>query len=117
MPNRVIRDGILVSERVNSLSIEAELFYRRLMSVVDDFGRYSANPTLLRSSVFPLKPDLYGESRISEFIRECESANLIVVYEVAGRRYRTARFSPADARDAIQVPATCQPYTRHPSGG
>ena len=38
MPSRVIRDGILESESVNALSWEAELFFRRLMSVVDDFG-------------------------------------------------------------------------------
>ncbi len=40
MPNRVIREGILNSQRVNKLTEPAELFYRRLMSVVDDFGRF-----------------------------------------------------------------------------
>ncbi len=39
MPNRIIREGILTSEAVNSLSWEAEVFFRRLLSVVDDFGR------------------------------------------------------------------------------
>ena len=43
MPSRIIRDGILTSERINALTERAELFYRRLMSVVDDYGRFPAN--------------------------------------------------------------------------
>ena len=43
MPNRILRDTILRSERVARLSPTAELFYRRLMSVADDYGRYYAN--------------------------------------------------------------------------
>ena len=51
MPNRILRDGILMSPRVNVLSSEAELFYRRLMSVVDDYGRFSAHPTFASDAV------------------------------------------------------------------
>ena len=36
MPTRILRDGILTSERVNLLDWEAEVFYRRLLSVGDD---------------------------------------------------------------------------------
>lgn len=35
MPSRILREGILTSERVNALAPLEELFYRRLMSVVD----------------------------------------------------------------------------------
>jgi hypothetical protein len=44
MPNRELREGILTSERINALTFPAEVFYRRLMSVVDDFGRCPAHP-------------------------------------------------------------------------
>ena len=54
MPNMILREGILTSERVNSLTTEEEIFYRRLISVVDDYGRYYAKPELLRSACFPL---------------------------------------------------------------
>jgi hypothetical protein len=87
LPNRILREGILTSERINDLSPAGELFYRRLMSVVDDFGRYPANLTLLRSAVYPLKPDLYDEARISEFLEECSRGELLRVYGVSGRRY------------------------------
>jgi hypothetical protein len=54
MPTRIIREGILTSERVDKLSERAELFYRRLMSVADDYGRYFANPANLRVNCYPV---------------------------------------------------------------
>lgn len=87
MPTRMVREGILTSERVNALSTNAELFYRRLMNVVDDFGRYSANPTLLRASCYPLKLDSVKEDSISKHLAECVGARLIVLYTVEGKSY------------------------------
>ena len=40
MPNRIIREGILSSDRVDQLDPPAEVFYRRLMSKVDDHGLF-----------------------------------------------------------------------------
>lgn len=87
MPSRIIREGILTSERVNMLSERAELFYRRLMSVVDDYGRYTANLTLLRASCYPLKLDSVKEDSIKKHLAEAEGAGLIVLYTVAGKAY------------------------------
>lgn len=87
MSTRIIRDGILTSERVNALSERAELFYRRLMSVVDDYGRFSANLTLLRASCYPLKLDCIKEDSIKKHLAEAADAGLIVLYMVAGKAY------------------------------
>lgn len=87
MPSRVIRDGILTSERVNSLSERAELFYRRLMSVVDDYGRFHANPTLLRSACYPLKVDSVKEDSIKKHLAEAAGAGLIVLYTVDRKEF------------------------------
>lgn len=87
MPTRIIRDGILTSERVNALSERSELFYRRLMSVVDDHGRCSANLTLLRASCYPLKLDSVKEDSIKKHLAEAVDAGLIVLYTVAGKPY------------------------------
>lgn len=87
MPNRVLRESILDSEAVNSLSPGAELFYRRLMSVVDDFGRFDARLTVLRSRCYPLTVTQVRETDISRWIAECETAGLIALYEVAGKSY------------------------------
>ncbi len=87
MPNRILREGILDSEAVNALSFPAEVFYRRLMNVVDDFGRFDGRPSVLRSRLYPLKVDLVREADIPRWIAECEKAGLIVLYAVAGRQY------------------------------
>lgn len=87
MPNRILREGILTSERVNLLSPNAELFYRRLQSVVDDYGRFSANLSLLRASCYPLKLDSVKEDSISKHLAECVGARLIVLYTVADKAY------------------------------
>lgn len=87
MPSRVLREGILTSERVNLLKPQAEVFYRRIMSVVDDFGRFSALPALLRASCYPLRLDEVREADISRWLTEVESAGLIALYAVQGKRY------------------------------
>src|SRR5579859_2458285 len=87
MPTRIIRDGILTSERVNALSPLAELFYRRLMSVADDHGRYSGNLTLIRSSCYPLKVDSVKEDSIKKHLAECVDAGLVVPYTVGSKPY------------------------------
>lgn len=87
MPTRIIRDGILTSERVNLLSANAELFYRRLMSVADDYGRFSANLMLLRASCYPLKLDSVKEDSIKKHLAECVGAGLIVLYTFEGKPY------------------------------
>lgn len=121
MPNRILREGILTSERVNSLNWEAEVFYRRLMSVVDDFGRFSAHPSLLRAALFPLKLDTVRDANMERLLSLVEQARLVRVYEVAGKRYlelldfkqqvraKESKFPPPPpicAADAKQVPST-----------
>jgi hypothetical protein len=79
---------MLTSERIDKLTGPAELFYRRLMSVVDDHGRFFANPKLLRSAAFPLKDsEQVPESCITAWLAECEAVDLVVVYEAKGTRY------------------------------
>ena len=87
MPTRILREGILTSERVNRLGPQAELFYRRLMSVVDDFGRYYAHPALLRSACYPLRVDEVREADISRWLTEVQSAGLIALYAIDSKRY------------------------------
>lgn len=88
MPNRILREGVLTSERVNALSPRAELFYRRLMSVVDDFGRMELPPGLLRARCYPLQLDKYSEYDIAEMLIECSADSVLVkVYEVNGKKF------------------------------
>jgi hypothetical protein len=88
MPTRIIRDGILTSERVNMLAALEEVFYRRLMSVVDDHGRYYGNHSLIRAACFPLKLDKVSDSDIGKWLQVTEKAGLVRQYLAAdGKRY------------------------------
>lgn len=88
MPNRMLREGILTSEAVNALNWPEEVFYRRLMSVVDDFGRYYATPKLLRAACYPLHIDKVSDSDIGKWLSACETAALVRVYPAQdGKRY------------------------------
>lgn len=87
MPNRIIREGILTSEAVNSLSWEAEVFFRRLLSVVDDFGRFDARSSVLRSALYPLKLDSMREDSVQRCLKSCEAARLVVLYSIEGKEY------------------------------
>ena len=85
----MLREGILTSEPVNSLSSQSEVFYRRLISVVDDYGRYYAKPTLLRAKCYPLQLEKINETDIAKFLAEvCNTKPpLVVVYAVGAKRY------------------------------
>lgn len=87
MPCRLLREGILDSEAVNALDFPAEVFYRRLMSAVDDYGRFDARPGVLRSRLYPLKVDTVREADISRWIAACVKAGLIALYAIDGRKY------------------------------
>lgn len=101
MPVRLLREGILDSAAVSSLSAHAEVFYRRLMSVVDDFGRFDGRATVLRCRLYPLKIDTIREADITRWIAECEKAGLIALYEVDSKPYILFhKLGPARAKES-----------------
>jgi hypothetical protein len=79
MPTRILREGIISSERVNQLSERAELFYRKLMSVADDYGRFFSNPISLLGACYPLRTDVC-ESDVKQFLSECVAVGLVAIY-------------------------------------
>lgn len=87
MPDRIVRVGILTSDAVNSLSWAAETFYRRLMSVVDDYGRFDGRPAVLRATLYPLKLDRVSERDVETWLRNCEETGLVTCYTADGKPY------------------------------
>lgn len=87
MPSRIIREGILDSDRVNALDFPAEVFYRRLMSKVDDHGLYDARLEVLKSHLYPVRGARVRETDISRWMAECQKAGLIALYMSAGKPY------------------------------
>lgn len=105
MPNRILREGILTSHRVDSLSESAELFYRRLMSRLDDHGRCEAHPELLRTSCYPLRVDKVKAKQIVAWLGECEKAGLLVTYKAFGKSFIQAIDWRQQARSESKCPA------------
>jgi hypothetical protein len=87
MPDRIIRADILTSESVDQLSWPGEIFYRRLMSVADDFGRYEGRPSILRAALYPLKLDKVSEPDVVKWLGECSKAGLVRKYTVDDKEY------------------------------
>ena len=93
MPNRIIREGILGSRAVNSLSEHSELFYRRLMSIVDDYGRFEADPELIRARCFPRQLDRWPLTRVSQALAEVSKTPteggdpLVLIYDSGNKNY------------------------------
>jgi Conserved phage C-terminus (Phg_2220_C). len=87
MPNRILREGILTSRRVDRLSDRGEVFYRRLMSKLDDYGRCEADVELIRSACYPLRVNKVKGTHIKEWLRECQAACLLVTYAANGKAY------------------------------
>lgn len=104
MPNRIVREAILTSEPVCSLGWPEEVFYRRLMSIVDDYGRSEANPQLLRSRCYPLQTDQVRNADLTRWIAACEKAGLIVVYDIEGKRYLQIEKFGQQLRSASKCP-------------
>lgn len=84
MANRILRDWTL-SENIECLSPHAEVLFTRLIMKADDFGRFHANPKLLKAALFPLKE--VNESDILVWLNECYAAGVLNHYQVDGKKY------------------------------
>jgi uncharacterized phage protein (TIGR02220 family) len=104
MPTRLIREGIISSERVDRLEPAAEVFYRRLLNKVDDHGLYDGRPSILRANLYPLRVDRVREADISRSLAACQSAGLIVLYENGGKPYLMALDTGWDKRSKPKYP-------------
>lgn len=86
MPTRLIREGILSSDRVDKLGDAAEVFYRRLLSKVDDHGLFDGRPSVLIAGLYPLRLQT-SVNKCLQMLAECVAANLVQVYEIDGKRF------------------------------
>ena len=85
MPDRIIRDELLTSERYWNVSDEAKLLYIHLLISADDTARYTGKNFSLRTRCFP------GRSmeavRMETLLTELVDQDLIRLYEVDRERF------------------------------
>lgn len=87
MPNRILKQSICTSDNIDALSLEAEVFFYRLLVQCDDYGRMDARPAVLRAACFPLRLEKVTEKRITAMLAELVSAGLAQTYTVGGKPY------------------------------
>lgn len=107
MPNRIVREAILTSPHMARLDGWAsEVLYRRLLSVVDDFGRYYADPGMLRAACYPRQLNKVSDSDVGKWLSACETAALVRVYPASdGERYlEVLRFRQQTRAKASKFP-------------
>lgn len=89
MPSRILREGINSSSRILALSPGAEILYRRLMSVVDDYGCYHAAAQTVLAACWPTMPDKVCLQDVDRWLAECQQGDrpLLKIYLHDGAKY------------------------------
>jgi hypothetical protein len=86
MPNRIIKDSIRTSKSVNNMSDFQFRLWVYLLTYVDDYGRGSADPELLKGFVFPRRKGV-TEATIEKSLQELANIGSILLYDVDGESY------------------------------
>jgi len=85
MPNRILREGFLRSDKINLLKENEQIFFIRLLLVADDFGCFDARPEIVKSYCYPLSD--IRLSIVSQMMAALQKTDLITIYEESGKKY------------------------------
>jgi hypothetical protein len=84
MPNRMLRDWT-DSLKLEKIPATAERLFVRIIMKADDYGRFHADPRLVRAACFPLED--CGTKAVESDLQELAKRGLIYVYTVEERDY------------------------------
>ena len=84
MPNRLVREALLDSDRYWAVTIEARQLFWHLMLLADDFGCVSLAPAFIRRRCFDDGP---SQEKIDRLVTQLMDVDLIRVYGDNGARY------------------------------
>ncbi len=85
VPDRMLRSGLIWSEKINSVSVHAESLFVRLLLAADDFGLVDLSPAGLKMRVLPGRNAEPKE--IEEWCRELLEVGLLRGYEIDGKPF------------------------------
>jgi len=78
MPSRVIREGLLDSQRYWGVTVEARQLFVHLMLLADDFGLVSLAPVFIRRRCFDDAP---SQAKVDKLVEQLVDADLIRIYD------------------------------------
>lgn len=86
MPNRVIKDSLLTSEKVSSLTDFEFRLWVSMILLVDDAGRGDARPAIIKGRAFPLR-ERVSLKDIEVAVHGLAAKGCVSLYEVGGKPY------------------------------
>lgn len=86
MPNRVIKESIKSSQKIDALTWFEEVLYYRLIVSADDYGCYDGRTVLLKNELFPLKENITKKA-VEDAIDKLVSVGLLCKYTANGKPY------------------------------
>jgi hypothetical protein len=113
MPNRLIREGLLDSDRYWSVGIEARQLFVHMLLLADDLGCIGVSPTFLRRRCFNTNPTT---EMISKLLNELQDADLLRLYEHDRACYAfIPRFRQRLQRNTLKHPRPPETLLEHDS--
>ena len=86
MGNRILKDTIRTSKSVNTMTDFQFRLWVYLITYVDDYGRGSADPEILKGFVFPRRKGV-TEASIEKALADLANSGSVILYEVDGEPY------------------------------
>lgn len=86
MPDRMLRESIITSKVINSLSDFQYRVWIQLILYVDDYGRGSADPEILKGQAFTCRSRI-TLADIEKALADLAGKGCIFLYEVDGKSY------------------------------
>ena len=86
MPNRIIKDSIHASEKVNQMTDFQFRLWVNLITYVDDYGRGDARPAIIKGNCFPLRERITNRD-IEAALKALAGIGCVGLYEVDGKPY------------------------------
>ena len=86
MPNRVFRGSLVRSRRWAAANFDAKAMWVLICLVADDYGRFDADPVILRAACFPRSLEEVAESDIARWLEELGRVRLLALYQAGPDR-------------------------------
>ena len=86
MSNRIIKESIKYSPKIDRLSWFEEVVFYRLIVTADDYGCVDGRPILLKNELFPTK-ETVTKKAVEDAISKLASVGLLRKYNVNGKPY------------------------------
>lgn len=79
MPNRILKESVCTSDKIDRLSWFEEVLFYRLIVNCDDYGRFDGRAAIIKNRLFPLKEGITMES-VSEAVKKLAQVGLVMLY-------------------------------------